>query len=98
MRRPTRSTRTDTLFPYSRPFRSIWRLSHPDWTPDADWEPPVTSTCVESGGEVLLIDPLAPPDDAREIWERLDASPPTVVVILKPDHVDRKSTRLNSSH
>jgi glyoxylase-like metal-dependent hydrolase (beta-lactamase superfamily II) len=47
----------------------------------------VTSTCAESGGEVVLIDPLAPPDDAREIWERLDASPPTVVVILKPDHV-----------
>ena len=23
----------------------------------------------------------------REIWERLDANPPTVVLILKPDHV-----------
>jgi glyoxylase-like metal-dependent hydrolase (beta-lactamase superfamily II) len=65
----------------------IWRLQHPDWSPDADWEPPVTSTCVESGGEVVLIDPLAPPDDATEIWGRLDARPPTVAVILKPDHV-----------
>jgi glyoxylase-like metal-dependent hydrolase (beta-lactamase superfamily II) len=65
----------------------IWRLPHPDWTPEADWDPPVTSTCVESGGEVLLIDPLAPPDDSVAIWERLDARPPTVVVILKPDHV-----------
>jgi glyoxylase-like metal-dependent hydrolase (beta-lactamase superfamily II) len=65
----------------------IWRLQHPDWSPDADWEPPVTSTCVQSGGEVVLIDPLAPPDDAKEIWERLGANPPTVVVILKPDHV-----------
>jgi glyoxylase-like metal-dependent hydrolase (beta-lactamase superfamily II) len=65
----------------------IWRLPHPDWTPDADWDPPVTSTCVESGGEVVLIDPLAPPDDAAAIWERLDARPPTVVVVLKPDHV-----------
>ena len=65
----------------------IWRLQHPDWSPDADWEPPVTSTCVQSGGEVVLIDPLAPPDDAKEIWERLDANPPTVVLILKPDHV-----------
>ena len=27
------------------------------------------------------------PTDATEIWARLDASPPTVVVILKPDHV-----------
>jgi hypothetical protein len=47
----------------------------------------VTSTCVESGGEVAILDPLAPQDDATEIWERLDARPPTVVVVLKPDHV-----------
>ena len=33
------------------------------------------------------IDPLAPPDDADEVWERLDAQPPTMAVILKPDHV-----------
>jgi glyoxylase-like metal-dependent hydrolase (beta-lactamase superfamily II) len=65
----------------------IWRLDHPDWGPHVDWEPSVTSTYVESGGEVALLDPLAPPDDATEIWERLDAKPPTLVVILKPDHV-----------
>ena len=47
----------------------------------------VASTCVESGGEVALLDPLAPPDDAEEIWARLDARPPTMVVVLKPDHV-----------
>ena len=39
------------------------------------------------GGEVALIDPIAPPADATEVWERLDASPPTLVVVLKPDHV-----------
>jgi glyoxylase-like metal-dependent hydrolase (beta-lactamase superfamily II) len=65
----------------------VWRLQHPDWSPDAGWEPIVTSTVVETGGEVALIDPLAPPEDAREIWARLDAAPPTLVVILKPDHV-----------
>ena len=65
----------------------LWRVEHPDWTPDADWEPAVTSTCVESGGEVALIDPLAPSEDAADVWERLDASPPTLVVVLKPDHV-----------
>ena len=64
----------------------IWRLDHPDWAPHLDWPPPVTSTCVESGGEVVLLDPLAPPD-GHEAWERLDATPPTVVAILKPDHV-----------
>jgi hypothetical protein len=65
----------------------FWRLDHPDWTPEQDWSPPVTSTCVESRGEVAVLDPLAPPDDADEVWARLDARPPTVVAVLKPDHV-----------
>jgi glyoxylase-like metal-dependent hydrolase (beta-lactamase superfamily II) len=51
------------------------------------WEPLVTSTCVESGGEVALLDPLAPPEDATKIWARLDARPPTMAIVLKPDHV-----------
>ena len=65
----------------------IWRLEHPAWTPEKDWRPEVTSTCVESGGEVAVLDPLAPPEDAEEIWARLDARPPTLAVVLKPDHV-----------
>lgn len=47
----------------------------------------VSSTCVESGGEVAVLDPLAPPQDATDVWERLDARPPTMAVVLKPDHV-----------
>jgi hypothetical protein len=67
----------------------LWRLDYPGWRPELEleWGPAVASTCVESGGEVALLDPLAPPEDATEIWERLDARPPTVVLILKPDHV-----------
>jgi len=65
----------------------LWRREYPDWRPRADWGPAVASTCVESGGEVVVIDALAPSDDAAEIWERLDARPPTVCVVLKPDHV-----------
>jgi hypothetical protein len=65
----------------------IWRVAHPDWKPDAEWDPPVTSTCVESSGEIALLDPIAPPHDATEVWARLDARPPTLVVVLKPDHV-----------
>lgn len=65
----------------------IWRQNHPDWHPDAGWDPPVTSTVVESRGEVALLDPLAPPDDAEDVWARLDDRSPTMVVILKPDHV-----------
>jgi hypothetical protein len=65
----------------------LWRMQHPDWKPGLDWEQLVTSTCVESGGEVVLIDPLAPPEDATEAWERIEAHPPAAVAILKPDHV-----------
>jgi hypothetical protein len=65
----------------------VWRVGHPAWRPGYDWEPLVASTCVESGGETLVLDPLAPPEDASDVWVRLDARPPTAVVILKPDHV-----------
>jgi len=65
----------------------IWRVEHPAWKPGLDWEQFVTSTCVESGGEVAVLDALAPPEDRAEIWERLDARPPTIAVVLKPDHI-----------
>ena len=65
----------------------IWRLEHPHWKPGQGWEPVVTCTCVESGGETLILDPLAPPSDAAEVWNRLDACAPTAAVVLKPDHV-----------
>ena len=64
----------------------IWRLEHPEWAPHVGWPPAVTSTVVESRGEVAVVDPLAPPDDS-EVWARLDARPPTLAVVLKPDHV-----------
>ena len=70
-----------------RPGLWIWRIDHPDWRPDVGWEPPVTTTCAAAGGEIALIDPIAPPPEAMGVWERLDESPPTLVVILKPDHV-----------
>jgi hypothetical protein len=65
----------------------LWRIDYPDWRPEAGWEQMVSSTCVVSGGEVALLDPLAPPEDATDVWDRLDANPPTLVVVLKPDHV-----------
>lgn len=63
----------------------IWRREHPDWVPHEGWDPPVTSTCVESRGEVELLDPIVPEDDATDFWVRLDARPPSLVVVLKPD-------------
>lgn len=65
----------------------IWRMRHPGWKEGADWPQIVTSTFVESGGERLVLDPLAPPDDATEVWKRLDEHPPTAAVVLLPDHV-----------
>ena len=63
----------------------VWRTEHPDWGGDPDeWEPTVTCTCVESRGEVALLDPLGGGD---EVEARLDARPPTYAAILKPDHV-----------
>jgi len=65
----------------------LWRMEYPDWRPGVGWGPLVASTCVESRGEVALLDPLAPPADAADVWSRLDERPPTMVVTLKPDHV-----------
>jgi glyoxylase-like metal-dependent hydrolase (beta-lactamase superfamily II) len=71
----------------------LWREDYPDWQPGVHsletvgWGPEVNSTCVEANGEVALLDPLAPRDEASEVWTRLDARPPTMVVVLKPDHV-----------
>ena len=55
----------------------IWRVEHPEWREGLGWEPPVTSTVVESGVEVAVLDGIAPPAEASELWERLDARPPT---------------------
>jgi hypothetical protein len=65
----------------------VWRVDYPDWHPGAGWPRTVTSTCVASGGVVTVIDPLDPGEDAGEVWARLDARPPGVAAILKPDHV-----------
>ena len=64
----------------------FWRVRHPKWKPEDDWQPVVTCTCVESVGEVALLDPLAPPDEAKAFWDRLDGRPPTYLVVLLPDH------------
>ncbi len=65
----------------------IWRARHPFWQAGADWQPVVTSTFVESRGERLVLDPLAPTLDNIGLWERLDQYPPTAAVVLMPDHV-----------
>ena len=65
----------------------VWRVDYPDWHPGAGWPRTVTSTCIVAEGEVAVIDPIRPAADASEVWDRLDSRPPTIAVILKPDHV-----------
>ena len=65
----------------------IWRLEHPAWRPDTDWQEVVTCVCVDAGGERWLIDPLLPPEDAVQFWSRLAGRPPTAIAILGPDHL-----------
>jgi hypothetical protein len=65
----------------------LWRQPHPSWREGADWEPEVASFAVRSQGVSLLLDPLAPHPSASDVWARLDAFRPDVVVILKPDQV-----------
>jgi hypothetical protein len=66
----------------------LWRQPHWEWREGDDWEPEVTSCVVESGGEVVLLDPLAPPPiEGAEVYRRLDAKRPTRIAVLKPDHV-----------
>jgi hypothetical protein len=62
-------------------------LRHPHWRPDVDWQPVVTSVCVETETETILIDPLLPNFEDAEVWGRLQRRKPTRAVVLKPDHV-----------
>src|SRR3546814_14510623 len=116
-RRPPRSTRTDTLFPYTTLFRSLLHhlsvLRHLHLAPDEhQHEQDQCRGLLELGAEhearVLLDDAEAEPgdDDARNVAEagggdddegadRMDGA---VERLDHPDHRDRKSTRLNSSH
>src|SRR3546814_15188184 len=100
IRQPPRSTRTDTLCPYTTLFRS------------RALAPAVVE--VEQGGngvdaQPVEVEPLHPVE--RVAQQEVAHLPPTVVVdqgvpvlvkalprIGMPVEIDRKSTRLNSSH
>ena len=65
----------------------LWRQPHPAWEDGNDWEPEVSSFAVESRGASVLLDPLAPPPGARDVYDRVEAAGVDAVVVLKPDHI-----------
>src|SRR3546814_9361948 len=97
IRRPPRSTRTDTLFPYTTLFRSI--CNHFSAViPGADdrflINPHGYHWSEVRAGDLVEVDADGQPVDGKEPPE------PTAFFIHYHIHhlVDRKSTRLNSSH
>src|SRR3546814_4963340 len=104
-RRPPRSTRTDSLFPYTTLFRSCGALPAPEMArrvaetiiPSLALEPP-PETC-----RVEFRTVAAPAGDLHGIvpdrrLEYVRGSSKAVLCVLHVTAPDRKSTRLNSSH
>jgi len=70
-----------------RPGLWTWTAHHPDWTtPDDGWGPDVRSYALAAEGELVLVDPLAPPPEIDE----LAAGREVAVVLTVLDH--RRST------
>ena len=70
-----------------KPGMWVWKARHPFWNEGDDYPQIVISTFVESGGETVVVDPLAPSLDSIGLWDRLDRNPPTIVIATMPDHI-----------
>src|SRR3546814_8685320 len=98
IRRPPRSTRTDTLFPYTTLFRSLVAAPDPMNAQRGvcryrDREPPVRTIRATQSRESRLAVKRQASDPGIADWAHAnDARGHT------SDSEDRKSTRLNSSH
>src|SRR3546814_14607122 len=96
IRRPPRSTRTDTLFPYTTLFRSRY--------PVYDAELKGFGVIVLPSGIISYIVEYRPDGGGRNVAKkrmtlgRVGEITPDQARTLARDRLDRKSTRLNSSH
>src|SRR3546814_16862113 len=88
IRRPPRSTRTDTLFPYTTLFRSL--VTGDSMTAEHKGQAPFTFTPFAT---LLFSANAVPPSD-----DRSGAYTRRWAVLPFKTRPDRKSTRLNSSH
>src|SRR3546814_12684749 len=104
-RRPPRSTRTDTLFPYPTLFQSLSKLG-PALRPEDALEPrqridarrfgrPQPGVELERTEARLAGDPRQDRDREQRAERRRELPPR---LRERPERLDRKSTRLNSSH
>src|SRR3546814_3477483 len=116
IRRPPRSTRTDTLFPYTTLFRSVvgqradrdqpvgtglrQRHEHAETRDAVD---PTGELAADAVGEMtgqIAVDGLALGSGGAALGRRNLLAPlgELLVIVRAEAAVDRKSTRLNSSH
>lgn len=65
-----------------RPGLWHWQAPHPEWTPDEPWPEVISSYAIDDGERLLLVDPLAVPDELL----RLAAERSRVVVLTAPWH------------
>ena len=59
-----------------------WEAPHPDWKPGEEWDQMVSSYAVDDGARLLLVDPLAVPDEL----EARAAERETAIVLTCPWH------------
>src|SRR3546814_17694826 len=106
LRRPPRSTRTDTLFPYTTLFRSSVRATTEDGAAAAGVNYVVHDETVswpecDTGLKPVTVE-LIPIDLVELSWSEAAGSLPQFPDVGEGDEEfgteDRKSTRLNSSH
>jgi len=67
-----------------------WTAPHPAWQGAADWPEDVGCVCYEAPEQVVLIDPLVPDADERELWAMLDGwvkERPAVILLTAPWHL-----------
>ena len=50
----------------TRPGVYFWQAPHPDWVPDDGWAEIVTSYALDDGEQLVVIDPLAPPQEFED--------------------------------
>lgn len=67
----------------TRPGVYFWQARHPEWEPDDGWAEIVTSYALDDGEQLIVIDPLAAPQELELLAGRRE----TAIVLTCPWHV-----------